>query len=165
MIASVIHLRAVVRRTTELLLILAMAVLVLDVLWGVVSRFVLGAQSRFTEELATMLLIWVSLLGASLAYGSAQHLGVDYFVRKLHPDTHRLMQVVVALVVMAFAASVMVYGGMVLFTRTLDSGQVSPAMGLKMGYVYLVVPISGALFILESLSSIVSPDVVETTDG
>jgi TRAP-type C4-dicarboxylate transport system permease small subunit len=55
-------------------------------------------------------------------------------------------------VVIAFAGSVMVYGGTILFGQTLASGQVSPAMGLKMGYVYLVVPISGVLFILESLS-------------
>jgi TRAP-type C4-dicarboxylate transport system permease small subunit len=144
--------RSGVRRIIEILLILAMGLLVIDVLWGVVSRFVLGAQSRYTEELATMLLIWVSLLGASLAYGSGQHLGVDYFVGKLHPDAQGFMRIVVALVVIAFAGSVMVYGGTILFGQTLASGQVSPAMGLKMGYVYLVVPISGVLFILESLS-------------
>jgi TRAP-type C4-dicarboxylate transport system permease small subunit len=150
--------RTTARRIVEMMLMVAMGLLVLDVLWGVVSRFILGSQSRFTEELATMLLIWVSLLGASLAYGSGQHLGVDYFVGKLHPDAQRLMKTIVSLVVMAFAASVMVYGGSVLFSRTLASGQVSPAMGLKMGYVYLVVPISGILFILEALSALASPD-------
>ena len=152
------RLKTSVRRLVEMLLILAMGLLVIDVLWGVVSRFVLGAQSRFTEELATMLLIWVSLLGASLAYGSGQHLGVDYFVGKLHPDARRLMRRIVALSVMAFAGSVMIYGGWVLFSRTLASGQVSPAMGLQMGYVYLVVPISGVLFILESLALLLSPE-------
>ena len=154
---NVHSLRSSVRRGVEYLLMFAMALLVIDVLWGVVSRFVLGSQSRFTEELATMLLIWVSLLGASLAYGSGQHLGVDYFVGKLHADAQRLMRTTVAIIVMAFAASVMVYGGTILFTRTLASGQVSPALGLQIGYVYLVVPISGLLFILESLASLVSP--------
>ena len=82
---------------------------------------------------------------------------VDYFVGKLHADAQRLMRTTVAIIVMAFAASVMVYGGTILFTRTLASGQVSPALGLQIGYVYLVVPISGLLFILESLASLVSP--------
>lgn len=161
MIGAIESVRSTARRAIELLLIAAMGILVVDVLWGVVSRFVLGAQSRFTEELATMLLIWVSLLGASLAYGSGQHLGVDYFASKLHPDARRLMHRIVAAVVMAFAASVMVYGGWILFSRTLASGQVSPAMGLPMGYVYLVVPISGALFILEALALLLSPPAVE----
>jgi len=131
----------------EVLVIVVMGILVLDVLWGVLSRFVLGAQSRWTEELATMLLIWASLLGAGAAFGDKGHLGVDYFVKKLHPDAQKTMTVVATLVVGFFAGAVMVYGGYELVSKTLASGQVSPAMGLPVGYVYLAVPISG-LFIL-----------------
>ena len=135
------------KRGLEFGVIVVMAALVLDVLWGVVSRFLLGEQSRFTEEVATYLLIWVSLLGASVAFSTGSHLGVDYFVGRLHPDTGPLAKVLVNLIVAFFAASVMVYGGYVLVARTLEAGQVSPAIGIQMGYVYMAVPISG-FFIL-----------------
>jgi len=147
-------------RALELAVIVVMGALVLDVLWGVVSRFLLGAQSRWTEELATMLLIWVSLLGASAAFGSKAHLGVDYFVKKLHPDAQRWVAFLVALVVAFFAGAVMIYGGYILVTNTLASGQVSPAMGLKVGYVYLAVPISGsfiALYAIEDMVNVLKP--------
>ena len=76
-------------RALEGLLVLAVAVLVLDVLWGVASRHLLGGQSRWTEELARNLVIWVALLGASVAYATKGHLGVDFFVGKLHAETQR----------------------------------------------------------------------------
>ena len=44
-------------RVLEWLTIVLFAALVLDVLWGVVSRYVLGTQSRWTEELAIYLLV------------------------------------------------------------------------------------------------------------
>ena len=135
------------KRGLEIGVIVVMAALVLDVLWGVVSRFLLGEQSRFTEEVATYLLIWVSLLGASVAFSTGSHLGVDYFVGRLHPDTKPLVKVLINLAVAFFAVSVMLYGGYVLVARTLEAGQVSPAIGIQMGYVYLAVPISG-IFIL-----------------
>jgi len=139
----------------EIAVMAAMAILVLDVLWGVVSRFVLGAPSRWTEEAATMLLIWVSLLGGGAAFGSGGHLGVDFLVRKLHPDAQRAAAVLAAFAVGFFACAAMVYGGYILVAETLASGQVSPAMGLKVGYVYMAVPVGGAFIVLYCLEDII----------
>ncbi|MDA0345890.1 MAG: TRAP transporter small permease [Verrucomicrobia bacterium] len=135
----------------EVFLITAFAVLTLDVLWGVFSRYILNAQSRWTEELAIYLLIWVSLLGASLTYEEKGHLGVDYFVGKLHPDAQKLAAIFVELVVLFFAAFALLYGGWVLVSKTLASGQVVPALGWQKGYLYTAVPISGIFFIIFSI--------------
>lgn len=138
----------------EWTVILLMGVLVLDVLWGVFSRYVLGSQSRWTEELAIFLLVWVSLLGASVAYSARMHLGVDYFAGKLHPDAQKLMEVIVNLIVIAFAVLVFLGGGYVLVSETLAANQVSPALGIKNGYVYLAVPISGLFIVLFGIEAI-----------
>jgi TRAP-type mannitol/chloroaromatic compound transport system permease small subunit len=61
------------------------AVLTMTVLWGVFTRFCLGKQAEYTDELARVLLVLVSMVGAALAFGEKAHLGVDYFVSKLHP--------------------------------------------------------------------------------
>ena len=143
----------------EQAVILAVATLVLDVLWGVCTRFMLGSPSRWTEEVATFLLIWVALLGAAVAFGRREHLGVDYLVKKLDPATQVLMEVVAQIVVIAFAAAAMIYGGYVLVSETLQSGQVTPALGIRMGYVYLAVPVSGVfivLFCLEQISELLA---------
>ena len=139
----------------EQAVIIAVGSLVLVVLWGVCTRFVLGSPSRWTEEVATFLLIWVSLLGAAVAFSRREHLGVDYLVNKLDPSAQKLMAIVSQVIVVLFAASAMVYGGYVLVSETLLSGQVTPALGLKMGYVYLAVPVSGAFIVLFCLENIV----------
>ena len=139
----------------EALLVVAFAALTLDVLWGVFSRYVLGQQSRWTEELAIYLLVWVSLLGAAVTYRDRGHLGVDYLVGKFDPEARRLAAVLADLAVFAFALFALVYGGGVLIVKTLATGQVSPALGVQMGYLYLAAPLSGVLFALFSVEHVV----------
>lgn len=140
--------RRILVKPLEWLLIGGMAALTLDVLWGVFSRYALGAQSRWTEELAIYLLIGISLLGASLVYSERGHLGVDYFLKKLDPSAQKSAAVCVEGLVLFFALYAMVGGGWTLVTKTLADGSVSPALGWKLGYVYAAVPISGALITL-----------------
>jgi TRAP-type C4-dicarboxylate transport system permease small subunit len=160
-------------RLLEWLLIVAMALLVFDVLWGVISRtlgtlrawlmaahdihapFLPSGQSPWTEELARFLLIWVGMLGAAVAFGRNGHLGVDYFVGKLHPAARRWMQVITWLTVIFFAAVVLLDGGWALVRRTLEMGQETPALGIRKGWVYLAVPLSGAFTILFGLVNLV----------
>ncbi len=142
-------------KALEIFLILAFAALTVDVLWGVFSRYVMGAQTRWTEELAIYLLIWISLLGASLTYEEQGHLGVDYFVGKLHPDAQKLGAIFVELVVLFFAGFGLVYGGWRLVSETLTAGQMTPALGWQKGYLYMAVPISGVFFIIFSIEHLI----------
>ena len=120
-----------------------MGVLVLDVLWQVATRFILKKPSNWTEELATFLLIWVGLLGAAVALNRGAHLGIDYVVGKLAFKQRLLTDVLVFVCVSGFAVSVLLVGGIQLASETFQLGQTSPAIGIKLGYVYLVVPIAG----------------------
>lgn len=135
--------RRIIVKPLEWTLIVAMAALTFDVLWGVFSRYALNAQSTWTEELAIYLLIWISLLGGALVYGEGGHLGVDYFTQKLDPAAARLAAIGVELVGLAFFASVLVYGGWVLVSETIASEQTSPSLGWLIGYVYAAAPIAG----------------------
>ena len=148
-------LRDILVKFLEWFLILAFAVLTLDVLWGVFSRYVLGSQSVWTEELAINLLIWVSLLGAALTYEEKGHLGVDYFVGKLHPDAQKAGAVFVELVVLFFAGFGLLYGGWLLVSETLAAGQVTPALGWQKGYLYTAAPIAGLFFIIFSIEHLI----------
>ncbi len=132
-------------KALEVFLIVAFILLTLDVLWGVFSRYVVGEQSRWTEEIANYLLMWIALLGAALVYDQKAHLGVDYLVCKLHPSARRWAAVIVELNVLAFAI-ILTVGGWILVTRSM--GQSTPALKWNMGYLYAAAPISGAFFIL-----------------
>lgn len=143
----------------EFCVIFTVGVLVIDVLWGVLTRFlskyIAISPSSWTEEVATNLLIWVSLLGAAVAYDRQAHLGVDYVVKKFDVPLQRVMAIVVQLIVVGFVTTTLIYGGYTLVTKTFATGQVTPALGLRMGYVYLAVPISGAFIALFGIQQIV----------
>lgn len=142
-------------RGLELLTIVLFGSLVLDVLWGVLSRYWPGiVPSDWTEELGIFLLVWVSLLGSALTYREHGHLGVDYLVAKFDPAARRLTGVVVEICVFVFAAFALCYGGYLLVSETLAAGQLTPVLQWKAGYMYIAVPLSGffiAAFCIEHL--------------
>ncbi|MDQ2076038.1 TRAP transporter small permease [Marinimicrobium sp. ABcell2] len=131
-----------------------LAIMVLDVTWQVVTRFILDEPSPYTEELARFLLIWIGLLGAAYAYRKKAHLGLDLLITNLPPKGQQRADVVANLCCFAFAALVMVYGGIQLVALTLDLRQTSAALQVPMGYVYSVLPISGVLICVYALDNI-----------
>lgn len=139
-----------VQSLLEFLVGAIIAALVAIVLWGVFTRFVLAAPSWWSEEAARLLLIWLTMLGAAVASARREHLGVDYFANRLDPAGRRLLAVAAELATIAFAVAVLVYGGWVLVLETLRAEQVTAALGIKMGYVYLAVPIGGVCIVLFS---------------
>ena len=147
--------KKVLDRMLETLVMVVVAVLVLDVLLQVFTRFVLNKPSSWTEELAVFMLIWVSLLAAAVALGRGAHLGIDYFVGKLPKRVRLATEVFVFFCVAAFSFLVMVLGGIDLVRSTLELGQPSPALNVQMGHVYLAVPISGFFLTLYAVIALV----------
>ena len=146
-----VQLKRILDKLLEVLLMVSVAVLVADVLWQVFTRFVMGKPSSWTEELATFLLIWVSLLGSAVALGRGAHLGIDYFTHKLSERNRLQTELFVFAVVSLFSFLVMVVGGISLVRQTLALEQISVALYIPMGYVYLAIPISGAFLVLYGL--------------
>lgn len=148
------RLRGAVDRFLGGALALLMAALVLDVLWQVFTRFILQDPSSFTDELARYLLIWVALLGAAYTAGQRMHLAIDLLPSHLTGRAHHALGVAIELVVLLFAAGVMGVGGARLVGLTLLLGQTSAALEIPLGYVYAVLPLSGALIALYALLSL-----------
>lgn len=155
------------------ILIIVVLALVLSVTWGVLTRsipvlsdwlsqsygwqpwsWLPKGQAKWTEEIARFLLIWVTLLGGAAAFGTKAHLGVDYFAEKLHPDARRWMAVFANLVVLFFALAIFVFGGWRVVFDALTMEQMTPALGWKMGHVYLALPIAGFFMVLFTLENI-----------
>jgi len=139
-----------VQRGLSALLVVLMTAMVLDVTWQVITRFLLRHPSSFTEELAGFLLVWIGLLGACYALQTRAHLGIDLLASRVSDASKKWVELVVYSLVGLFAFFVMVIGGLRLVWLAFQLNQISAAMGLKMGYVYLAVPISGVLMIIFS---------------
>lgn len=131
-----------------------MALMVINVLWQVASRYILGSPSVFTDELANFLLIWVGLLGAAYASGKNMHLAIDILPNKLEGKRQEQLRLLIALLIAFFAFVVMVIGGTRLVYLTLVLEQLSPTLQIPLGYIYMVVPVSGLLIVYYSISNL-----------
>jgi TRAP-type C4-dicarboxylate transport system permease small subunit len=135
-----------------------MAAMVINVLWQVFTRFVLRDPSSFTEEAARYMMIWVGLLGSAYAAGKKSHLALDLITGRLQGGRKRASEIIIQAFVLLFTLAVMVGGGGRLVWIQLSLGQQSAALQLKLGYVYLAVPLAGifitfytVVFLVEAL--------------
>ncbi|WPJ97268.1 TRAP transporter small permease [Coraliomargarita algicola] len=136
------------------LLIFIFIVLVVDVLWGVGSRYLLGNQARWSEELARLLMVWLALLGAALATREQQHLGLDVLVRQWPDEVQCLASIFVHCAVAIFAVAIMAWGGGQLVVARFESGQMLPALDISRAWFYLALPVSGVLVCLFSIENL-----------
>ena len=135
-------------------LALLLAVLICDVLLGVVSRYVFGAQVEWTEELACYLLVWTGIVGAAAAFAQKKHLGLDVFVSSFSESARRKTAIISDSICLLFTSIVFLYGGIILTVQAFKIYRVLPALQLPDGFVFLALPVAGvfmAVFQIESL--------------
>jgi TRAP-type C4-dicarboxylate transport system permease small subunit len=144
----------VLNKVLETFLVFLMSALVIDVLWQVAARYLLSNPSSFTDELAGFLLVWVGLLGAAYVAGRNEHLAIDILLQKTRESRRRNLELIIQLCIFIFALFVMLIGGSwLVYTRFILNVQ-SAALQLPLGYVYLVLPLSGSLIMYYSLYNI-----------
>ena len=147
--------RETIDKTLEWVLVLLMSVLVVDVLWQVTSRYVLNAPSSFTDELAGFLLMWVGLLGAAYVAGKREHLAIDLLIQRSSPKRKFKLEIFIMIIIIIFAVTVLIIGGSWLTYTRFYLSVSSAALGLPLGYVYLVLPISGFLIAYFNIDNMV----------
>jgi TRAP-type C4-dicarboxylate transport system permease small subunit len=147
------------------LLVGLFALLVVVVIWGVVSRYVLGDQASWSEELARLLMVWLALLGAALVCREDKHLGLDVVVRSWPAPVQRLAQIFGYAAIMIFAALILGWGGWQIVEQRFASGQTLPALEVSRAWFYLALPVSGVLttaFMVEALWDCLRLKPIET---
>ena len=70
----------------------------------------------------------------------------------------------IAVIVLLFALSVMLYGGYRLVMRALEFEQLSATLALPMGYVYLCIPISGLVIVFYQVLILMKPEQFKVAD-
>jgi TRAP-type C4-dicarboxylate transport system permease small subunit len=155
--------RLLTLRLLGILSTVVFVILVIDVLWGVFTRYALGHQAPWSEEIARLLLVWLSMLGTALAYATKGHLGVDTLHQIVTPEARRYAEITTHLLVLIFAAGPMFWGGLTLFLERMDAGQVMATMPLRKAWVYLSIPVSG--FVISIFAVLALVETVRRRDA
>ncbi|MFC5625145.1 TRAP transporter small permease [Algoriphagus winogradskyi] len=128
-------------------LVVLMALMVLNVTWQVVSRYIFQNPSSFTDELSRYMLIWVGMLGAAYVAGKNEHLAIDILLTKLDEKAQDKLMILINACVFIFALVVMVIGGSNLVYLTFILEQKSAVLQIPLAYIYGIIPFSGLLVI------------------
>jgi len=142
-----------------------LAVVALAVLAQVLVRFVLTAlginiSAPWTEELARYTLIWMVFLGAAVGVRHARMIALEFGVRKLPAMTGVPLRYGVMLLTIAFFGLLFSVG--VEFLE-LGRSETSPVLGITKEKVYLAMPVSMVLMILNSLA-LIAETILEGRD-
>lgn len=120
------------------------AVMVIVIFAQVVFRYVFQSSLSWSEELGRYLFIWITFLGAALGVRAKAHVALDSLVQVMPPAVQKPVRWIGYLAMLALALVMVVTGRSLI---ELGMRQRTAAMQLPMGYVYVVLPVSGALII------------------
>lgn len=137
----------------KVLCIVLFSVLVLDVVWQVFTRQVLGAPSPWTTVTAQYMFVWLSLFAATLVFGERGHIAVDFLALRAPGIARHVLIVLVQGCTLAFAVLVMVWGGIRGMSMSWD--QVIPGFPFTVGLMYLALPVTGLMIAFLALEDLV----------
>ncbi|WNF38555.1 TRAP transporter small permease [Bacillaceae bacterium IKA-2] len=122
----------------SILCIITITGLTIIVFVQVFSRFI-RVSIPGTEELARLLVIWLTFLGSSLALHEKMHLSVSYFVNLVNENIRiKIGLLVHGIMILVFG--VLIIYGFKLTIMAMDT--TSSTLQLPMGLFYSVIPIS-----------------------
>jgi len=147
-------------RFLEWICIVLMVALAAEVVAGVVFRYS-GHSLVWYDEVATILLAWVTFYGSALAVLKHAHMGVPEVVAMLPPRLRVVAAVVAQLCTMAFFILLAWVGCSIL--EILASDQLVSLPQVSVAYAISAVPIGAVLFVVGQL--LVFPEVVRAAGG
>lgn len=136
---------------------------------AVVVFFYVVARTYFTNffsvswanELGSLLLLWLILLGASIAERENLHLKVDLLVNILPPSTHKVLNLIGALLGAIFLV-ILIWQAVPLVRRDLNNSML--ALPLPLAVVQLAVLVGAALMLFHLIMRQILHVTVEPTE-
>ena len=144
--------RAVYGRLLEWVVVALMVVLAVEVTLGVVFRFV-GSSLAWYDEVASVLLAWVTFYGSALASVRRAHIGCPELVERMPWPARRAAGIVAQILVIAFFALLGAVG--VWITPILATDTLVSLPWIPMSVVQSVIPISAALIIVAEVPHLI----------
>ncbi len=129
-----------------------MVVLFVEVTLGIVFRAI-GHSLIWYDEMASVLLAWLTFYGSALASVKRAHIGCPELVDALPWPARRLMNIAAQLIVIAFFVLLGIVGASILPILATDSMVSLPAV--PMSVVQSVIPISAALIVVAEVTYLI----------
>lgn len=126
----------------EIFVITILAIMSCLVFLNVILRYGFNSSINITEEVSRYLFVWLTFLGAILAFNENQHVSVSILAHRLSPLKKQVLGIFTDILVL-FCCYLIVEGSWVQFQLNLYN--LSPISEIPTGITYLASIISGLL--------------------
>lgn len=141
--------RAGIMRILGIVIICLFAMMTVIGTYQIVTRYFFNRPSTVSEELLTYSFTWMALLASAYVFGKRDHMRMGFLADKITGPARKCLEIAIDLLTFAFAGVVMVYGGISITKLTMI--QTTASLRVPMGYIYVIVPVTGVLIMLFSL--------------
>ncbi len=115
---------------------------------GVFTRYVLRSPLVWTDELATILFLWLAMLGSVVAYRRGEHIRLSVVVRQSSPRVRAILESIASVVTAIFVIELIPATFRFFVQEEID---VTPAMSIPQSYVVLAIIVGLALILILAL--------------
>jgi tripartite ATP-independent transporter DctM subunit len=132
-------------KTIELIISILIVLMVGIVSIQVINRYFLNNPLPWTEELARILFVWITFLGALLGLRTNAHINVNSFVNRLKPEAKSIITGIMVCL-SAFYFFYLLRIGIEIVQKTYKI--FTPAMDVSFSYIYSAIPLSAGIMLL-----------------
>ena len=127
-------------------------IMILITFTQVIFRYLLDSALPWAGELAIFLFIWIIFLGAAVALIKGVHIGVDIFTSFLSKKFQKINLIFINFLIIIFCC-IIITGSLPLIIDNFY--QKSPALEIRLSFIYICIPISMIAMIFISLKKII----------
>ena len=128
--------------------------LIIDVVIEVLMRFVFVKPMVYGEQLACYLMIWMSMVAASLALRQGGHMALDIVQKKVPKQVRTVLVIVSHVCVMFFLVVMTWYGFKHCWAVRMQRSPV--VFNISMALPYLAIPVGGVFMIIQHIEVILN---------
>jgi len=130
-----------------------LSIFFLVILYQIITRH-LGISAIWTVEMASNSFIWAMFMGAAVMVNRKEHFNFDILLKKLTGKKRFMLNIFNDFVLILFNIAIFIYGIQVC-QQFWDYNWTS-LPDLKMGYVWIAIPIMGGTMIIYSVNHIIN---------
>lgn len=135
-----------------------MVVMTAVISWQIFGRYVLNDTPKWSEQLAGILIVYMTMIGGAIALRENRHIALTYFRDRWSPTARSRARLVSYLLMAGFGALMMVSG--VRMAQLVQAWTI-PGLGISQGVNYWSFPVAGLLICVFALDHIRRPGADE----
>ncbi|QNS15551.1 TRAP transporter small permease [Mannheimia bovis] len=139
-------------KVLEVLAVVILSAMSILVFLNVVLRYGFNSSINVTEEISRFMFVWLTFLGAVLAFSENQHVSVTMLTDKLSPMKKKVLSVITDCV-MLFCCYLIIDGSWIQFNLNLNN--LAPISGLPQGITFLASTVAGVLIAILIIARII----------